>query len=67
MSVRDNLEKVWWKSLSIWGSIMAALPVIAPALGVPDLAGLPGDLTTLSGAVIAIIGRIKAVKAIKLF
>lgn len=67
MSLKDDVAKAWWKSLTIWGGIVAALPVLSEHFGVPELAGLPGDITTLSGAVIAIIGRIKAVRAVKLF
>ena len=64
------MNKPFWKSKTVWGALIAAVPVVGPALSaallsVPDAASapVPGELQALIagiGAAVAIYGRWKA-------
>lgn len=53
-------------SKTIWGAIIAIIGAILSAFHLDSgaLAGSDGEIVTLIGSVLAIIGRIKAVKKI---
>lgn len=62
-------EKPWYKSKTIWGSIVAVLALIAGAFGYnvgPEAqAEIVTGLIGVVGGVFAIYGRIKAVDKVK--
>jgi len=62
-------EKPWYKSKTIWGSIVAVLALVAGAFGYsvgPDAqAEIVTSLVGVVGGAFAIYGRIKAVDKVK--
>jgi hypothetical protein len=61
---QTNESKAWWQSSGIWGGIAAGAAGIAGVFGVHWDAGqltlILTDSVAIAGAVIAIIGRVKA-------
>jgi hypothetical protein len=62
-----TLEKPWWQSKTILGTVAAVLPTVSDMLGIDYSLIQPyaGDIITIAGAILAIIGRKTAVAAIK--
>ena len=64
-----NGQKPWYKSKTIWGSIVAILALIAGAFGYSVGPEAQAEIVTgivgLIGAAFAIYGRIKAVDKVK--
>ena len=61
--------KEFWKSKTIWGIAIAALPTILQLAGVPvpsGLGGLLNEILIASGSGLAVYGRVKAVDRLKL-
>jgi len=54
------------QSKTVWGVIVMVLATLTPRLGldIGDQTGLVADITALIGAILAIYGRIKAVKKV---
>lgn len=69
MSLEDDV-KSWVTSKTVWGAIIAALSAIASTVFKLDevpidiVTELALNLATISGSILAIYGRIKAVKKI---
>lgn len=54
------------QSKTVWGVIVMVLATLTPRLGldIGDQTGLVTDITALIGAILAIYGRVKAVKKV---
>lgn len=66
-----TVNKMFLKSMTIWGAIVASAPTILDALGMGGIGGLIVDLNepvanvlngvvTLIGAVLVVVGRLRA-------
>ena len=61
--------KAWYKSKTIWGIAIAALPTVLQLFGVPvpsGLGGLLNEILVASGGGLALYGRVKATDKITL-
>ena len=61
----DEFKKIW-ESKVFWGTVVMLATPVAKKLGfdLGDINAWVPDVTTFSGAVLAIYGRVKAVKKI---
>lgn len=62
-----EVEKSAWASKTIWGSVAVVAVAVAQIAGydIGDAEGWTAGIVSLAGGVLAIYGRIKAVKKIK--
>ena len=61
--------KQFWKSKTIWGIAIAAIPTVLQLFGVPvpsGLGGLLNEILIASGSGLAVYGRVKAVDKLSL-
>jgi Mg2+ and Co2+ transporter CorA len=68
-----NDTKPWWQSQTIWGSLVAIAAVIASFFGInldqpaqDALLSILAEVVALGGAVVALIGRLRASAQVKL-
>jgi len=54
------MNKIFLKSKTIWGVVIAVVPILVPALSVVELNNLATAFMSLAGAALAVYGRVKA-------